>query len=259
MSPAAKVLVLSDEAHLVVEKAKQKFSTDEFNIFIGSPDPYFIEFLRPDVSKGSGLVKLCAHLNIDIQQVVAFGDGNNDQEMLTFAGIGVAMKNATPTAKAAADVVLEVSLYVHIITLKDVELLLYGTTATLVSYFQLRRINSCLFCRHSHICSGRTMRTAWHGTWSTWKRRVIFENIYWVLLYHGNWKWCEIVSMFTARSAHFQKVYSFLRKKVKTTFIYATIYACTAKLLFKYVYVQLWQLKNLTTTRNSQHEKGRKN
>jgi len=108
LSPAAKVLILSDEAHLVVEKAKQKFTADEFNIFIGSPDPYFIEFLRPDVSKGSGLVKLCAYLNVDIQQVVAFGDGNNDQEMLTFAGIGVAMKNATPTAKAAANVVLEV-------------------------------------------------------------------------------------------------------------------------------------------------------
>ena len=111
MSPAAKVLILSDEAHAVVEIAKKKFTPEEFNIFIGSPDPYFIEFLRPDVSKGSGLVKLCAHLNVDIQQVVAFGDGNNDQEMLTYAGIGVAMKNATPTAKAAANVVLEVRFY----------------------------------------------------------------------------------------------------------------------------------------------------
>ena len=110
LSPAAKVLILSDDAERIVSEARKRFSPEDFNIFIGSPDPYFIEFLRPDVSKGSGLVQLLAHLKVDVSEVVAFGDGANDQEMLRFAGLGVAMKNASSIAKAAADVVLEVCL-----------------------------------------------------------------------------------------------------------------------------------------------------
>ena len=37
--------------------------------------------------------------------MAAFGDGDNDKEMLAFAGTGIAMGNATPDCKAAADIV----------------------------------------------------------------------------------------------------------------------------------------------------------
>ncbi len=53
---------------------------------------------------------MCAHLGVDLAQVVAFGDGENDTEMLQYAGIGVAMQNAKQQAKEAADIVLEVSV-----------------------------------------------------------------------------------------------------------------------------------------------------
>ena len=39
------------------------------------------------------------------EQVMAFGDGENDIEMIEYAGFGVAMGNACPGAKAAADYV----------------------------------------------------------------------------------------------------------------------------------------------------------
>lgn len=110
LTPAAKLLILSDNSEGVYAEARKRFSEAEFNCFIGSPHPYFVEFLRPDVSKGSGLKQLCAHLQVDICHVAAFGDGDNDQEMLKFAGLGVAMRNATATAKASADLVLEVNI-----------------------------------------------------------------------------------------------------------------------------------------------------
>lgn len=63
----------------------------------------FLEVARAGVTKGSALARLCQDLGIAPSDVVAFGDNNNDVEMLAFAGRGVAMANGTPEAKAAAD------------------------------------------------------------------------------------------------------------------------------------------------------------
>ena len=47
-------------------------------------------------------------MNIQINETVAFGDGENDREFLSAAGVGCAMKNARPAAKEAADIVIQV-------------------------------------------------------------------------------------------------------------------------------------------------------
>ncbi len=41
--------------------------------------------------------------NIEQKDVIAFGDEFNDQEMIEYAGFGVAMKNGQPKVKAIAD------------------------------------------------------------------------------------------------------------------------------------------------------------
>jgi HAD superfamily hydrolase (TIGR01484 family) len=60
------------------------------------------------VDKGSALQLLCNHLDMPVQDTIAFGDGENDKEFLAVAGLGCAMKNARPAAKSAANVVIEV-------------------------------------------------------------------------------------------------------------------------------------------------------
>ena len=55
------------------------------------------------VSKGSGLERLCALLDIPLQACIAVGDADNDIPMLRAAGLGVAMGNAPAHVKAAAD------------------------------------------------------------------------------------------------------------------------------------------------------------
>ncbi len=62
-----------------------------------------IEILGPNTSKATALTWLCAHLGIDPTEVAAFGDDVNDIEMLRFAGLGVAVGNATQAARDAAD------------------------------------------------------------------------------------------------------------------------------------------------------------
>ena len=57
------------------------------------------------VSKGAGLVNLCKHLEIPLEETVAIGDAENDLEILQLAGVGVAMGNAIDSVKKIADFV----------------------------------------------------------------------------------------------------------------------------------------------------------
>jgi len=68
--------------------------------------PAYCEITPAGVSKATGLDYVCRQLNILPGQVVAIGDNFNDVEMLTYAGLGVAMGNAPPEVQAAADLVI---------------------------------------------------------------------------------------------------------------------------------------------------------
>jgi len=59
------------------------------------------------VSKGSGLRQLASLLNVDMSETLALGDNLNDLDMMTAAGLGIAMGNATEETKALADHVTE--------------------------------------------------------------------------------------------------------------------------------------------------------
>ena len=55
------------------------------------------------VNKGNGLRQLSLLLGIELAEVIAIGDNLNDLEMLTVAGLGVAMGNGTPEVKEQAN------------------------------------------------------------------------------------------------------------------------------------------------------------
>ncbi|WP_019201330.1 Cof-type HAD-IIB family hydrolase [Tsukamurella sp. 1534] len=65
-----------------------------------------IEFHVPGVTKATGIQGAMAHLGVpDGARTAAFGDMPNDSEMLRWAGVGVAMANAHPLARDAANLV----------------------------------------------------------------------------------------------------------------------------------------------------------
>ena len=64
------------------------------------------EVLPTGVNKGSGVAKLLSRLQIPPVACLCLGDAENDVEMLRLAGVGVAMGNARPAAREAADVVV---------------------------------------------------------------------------------------------------------------------------------------------------------
>jgi Cof subfamily protein (haloacid dehalogenase superfamily) len=62
-----------------------------------------VEIAATGVTKGAALAELCAELEIDRSEVIAFGDMLNDVSMLAWAGRGVAVANAHPEVLAVAD------------------------------------------------------------------------------------------------------------------------------------------------------------
>ncbi len=100
---------MTNNADEIIQSANDCLPQSDVTIIKGSPNPFFVEFLRADVNKGAGLRKLCNYLGVPLEEVVAFGDGDNDKEMLSYAGLGCAVKNAKEIAKNAATINLEVS------------------------------------------------------------------------------------------------------------------------------------------------------
>lgn len=68
-------------------------------------NPAIAEFVPKGYSKGSGILKICELLNIDISDTIAIGDSVNDLDMFSVAGTSVAMGNGNDIAKKAADFV----------------------------------------------------------------------------------------------------------------------------------------------------------
>lgn len=61
------------------------------------------DVIREGVSKAGGIRLLMDHYGCGPEDVIAVGDSNNDIEMLEMAGLSIAMGNASPKARAAAD------------------------------------------------------------------------------------------------------------------------------------------------------------
>ncbi len=73
-------------------------------------DNQWIEMTMKGVSKYSAIKNLASYLGIQNEEIIAFGDGRNDIDMIKNCGYGVALENALPEVKAVAK---DVTSYSH--------------------------------------------------------------------------------------------------------------------------------------------------
>lgn len=102
--PIAKIIFGSEsdeEIRKIEKELKSQPSANEFD-FIRSEKTLF-EILPKGIGKGTSIINLCHHLNIDIKKTIAIGDYNNDVSMFKAAGTGIAVSNACDEALAEAD------------------------------------------------------------------------------------------------------------------------------------------------------------
>jgi Cof subfamily protein (haloacid dehalogenase superfamily) len=97
-----KVLIVADPARIRELEAElaPRFAG---RAYVTISNIEYLEFMPPGVDKGKGLARVAAYYGIAQEKVVAFGDADNDIPAIAWAGLGVAMENAKPAAKSAAN------------------------------------------------------------------------------------------------------------------------------------------------------------
>jgi Cof subfamily protein (haloacid dehalogenase superfamily) len=100
--PPTKIVAVGDPVVLDGVEARQKrvFAN---RLTISKSLPHFLEFTALGITKAAGLDFLAGRMGFTPQQTIAFGDGENDVELVAWAGYGIAVENAHPRVKAVAD------------------------------------------------------------------------------------------------------------------------------------------------------------
>lgn len=99
--PLNKVCFAADKAALDVfaEKLRLKYQ-DLF--WIGKTTESWLEIMPKGITKGNALMALADKLHIERDEILVFGDGENDIEMIQYAAYGIAMGNALAAVKEVA-------------------------------------------------------------------------------------------------------------------------------------------------------------
>ncbi len=99
--PPTKIMLISEPARLtsLSPTLQQQFLG---RLRITRSHRYFLEAVPLGANKARALARLARHLGIPRQETVALGDNDNDAEMIAWAGLGIAVENASPAAKQAA-------------------------------------------------------------------------------------------------------------------------------------------------------------
>ncbi|NCN04816.1 MAG: HAD family phosphatase [Spirochaetales bacterium] len=95
------------EKLLEIEKELTPLAPGNFTMAFSKPE--YLEFVHPQVHKGTGIEALARILGLSVDQTIGVGDSYNDIEMLRTAGLGIAVANAKPEVKEVADIVLDSS------------------------------------------------------------------------------------------------------------------------------------------------------
>lgn len=91
-----------ERAEKYVEILQKKY---EGRLSIYRSEPFFIEIMPMNVDKATSLDRMLETVGLKRENAICCGDGYNDLTMIQYAGVGVAMANAQPVVKEAADFV----------------------------------------------------------------------------------------------------------------------------------------------------------
>ena len=96
-------IVFMDKPERIIEIRKNlsKEIIDKYEVT--SSVPQYIEFVKNGIKKSKAIKFIMDKCKIKQKEIMAIGDGENDVEMLRFAGLGVAMENANNYVKENAD------------------------------------------------------------------------------------------------------------------------------------------------------------
>jgi Cof subfamily protein (haloacid dehalogenase superfamily) len=104
-APAAEKVVWGAEPSVIAALVPEMRERYRGRLLLTVTDDWFVEFTSPHATKAAGVASVASRHGLDPSQVLAFGDGNNDVPLLSWAGLGVAMSHGRPAAHSAANVI----------------------------------------------------------------------------------------------------------------------------------------------------------
>lgn len=93
-------MIFFDQEDKIIDFKSKVSKIKGFNINYCISNQYMLEFFNIQVSKANALDFLGKYYNITPEQMMAFGDGENDIDMLEYVGYGVVMQNALESVKS---------------------------------------------------------------------------------------------------------------------------------------------------------------
>lgn len=77
------------------------------NLRTGRWHKWAVDVYPPTGGKANGIREFIKRYGVEREDVIVFGDAQNDIEMIKYAGVGIAMGNAYPETKKAADFITD--------------------------------------------------------------------------------------------------------------------------------------------------------
>lgn len=96
-----------DEIDVIQKFIKKMDEISFISLSYCTSNPAFLEFTDSRVSKAAAMEKLGEIYGISADEMIAIGDGENDLSMIEYAGLGVAMENASDFVKSKADYITD--------------------------------------------------------------------------------------------------------------------------------------------------------
>lgn len=84
-----------------------KIESNIDSVYVTTSSKHFVEIMDGAATKANALRYICDLLNIPLEKTAAAGNADNDVDMIAEAGLGVAVKNASPNCLSVADVIVE--------------------------------------------------------------------------------------------------------------------------------------------------------
>ena len=111
--PAINHLIYNQEVYLMClyahDKTVKKYIKRFPHLTFQRWHPFVLNVLQKEVNKSLAILQVLQYFDIDKSEAIAFGDGENDIDMLELVGLGIAMGNGNENLKKVADFVTKKS------------------------------------------------------------------------------------------------------------------------------------------------------
>lgn len=107
LDAAAKIVGVSRDFARLAECESNVRAELAGNAFVARSQPYYLDITHALANKGAALSEIAKLLSVPLAEVAVIGDGSNDVAMFERSGLSIAMGNASPEVRQAADFVTD--------------------------------------------------------------------------------------------------------------------------------------------------------